>query len=302
MSPIRLGAFEIHRIVEMEMPFLTVDEMFPASTRAEVDAMLPELQPWCVDDERRILVTIQSYLVRTPDEVILLDTCVGCHKTNQRFDFWHQRTDEAWLERLGEAGFSPEDVTVVLCSHLHTDHAGWNTRFDGTRWKPTFPHARYIFSKTEVQAAMSREPEVYRESVLPVIEAGQAHLVELGSPDRTTDSVLVGSGARIAEGVWLEPTPGHTEGHCAIWLESEGERAVMWGDLCHSPAQCMRPDWNYRRDWDPDQSTASRLHVLDTCAGHGHQVLSSHFPSPSVGRIRREGQAFRFGYDKIGDA
>ena len=92
---IRLGKFEIHRIVEMEMPFLTVDEMFPAATREEVDAMLPRLQPWAVDAERRVLVVVQSYLVKTPDDVILLDTCVGCDKTNKRFDFWHKRTDSA---------------------------------------------------------------------------------------------------------------------------------------------------------------------------------------------------------------
>lgn len=296
----RLGKFEIHRVVEMEMPFLTVDEMFPASSHAEVDALLPRLQPWCVDAERRVLVVVQSYLVKTPHDVILLDTCVGCDKTNKRFDFWHRRKDMIWLNRLAETGVKPEDVTMVLCSHLHTDHSGWNTRLVDGRWEATFPNATYVFSKQEVQHAMSEEPDLYRENVLPLIESGHAKLVDIGHHGPEEYSGVVSGDAHIADGIWLEPTPGHTPGHVAIHLESEGEHAVMWGDLCHSPIQCYRPEWNYRRDWSGKASTASRRRVLRGCAEHGHLVLSSHFPPPSVGTISVDGQdgEFRFDYLK----
>lgn len=301
-APMSLGAFEIHRVVEMELVFLTLDEMFPASTPDEVSALLPQLQPWCVDSERRLLGTVQSYLVKTPHDVIVLDTCVGCDKTNERFPDWAGRTDRTWLDRLRATGTAPEDVTLVLCTHLHTDHAGWNTHKEDGRWAPTFPNATYIFSKHEVQHCMAAEPDLYRESVLPTIEAGHARLVDIGHHGLEEASGIVGGGPEIAEGVWLEPTPGHTPGHVAIHLESEGQHAVMWGDLCHSPAQCLRPDWSYRRDWDGVLSAVTRTRMLRACAEHGHLVLTSHFPFPSVGRIRTEGEGFGFHYDREGEA
>ena len=301
-APIHLGAFEIHRVIEMELPFLTLDDMFPASTPEEVTAMLPMLQPWCVDADRRVLVAVQSYLVKTPHDVIVLDTCIGCDKTNARFPFWAGRSDQIWLERLRATGHDPADVTLVLCSHLHTDHAGWNTRKEDGRWVPTFPNATYIFSKHEVQHCMDAEPDLYRESVLPVIESGHAKLIDIGHHGLEEASGLVGADARIAAGVWLEPTPGHTPGHVAIHLESQDRHAVMWGDLCHSPAQCLRPDWSYRRDWDAVLSAASRTRMLRACADHQHLVLSSHFPPPSIGRVVAESAGFTFHYAKEGEA
>lgn len=283
----RVGDFEIHRVIEMQLPFLKLHEMFPGADADDIAAVLPRLQPWAVDAETRLLVCVQSYLVKTPRELILLDTCIGCDKTNERFPDWAGRRDETWLENLLATGFALEDVTHVLCSHLHTDHAGWNTRLIDGRWVPTFPSARYIFSAKEVRYSEGAEPDLYRESVLPVIEAGQADLVD--------------SDHQICNGIWLEPTPGHTPGHVAIHLESGGEHAVMWGDLLHSPAQCVHPHWSYRRDWDATQSTVSRHNVLGACAEQGHMVLSSHFPSPSIGRIRAEGDGYWFTYDDGGD-
>ena len=301
VGTIRLGDFEIARIVEMELPFLNLDEMFPVSKPDEVAAMLPRLQPWCVDAQRRALVAVQAYVVRTPDDVIVLDTCVGCEKTNDRFPFWAGRTDRTWLKRLRSAGVSPLDVTLVLCSHLHTDHAGWNTVREDGRWVPTFPNATYIFSKREVQHCMDAEPDLYRESVLPVIESGHARLVDIGHHGPEEASGIVAGDAQIAEGVWLEPTPGHTPGHVAVHLESRGRRAVMWGDLCHSPAQCLRPDWSYRRDWDGVVSAVTRTRLLRECADHQLLVLSSHFPPPSVGFIDDAGQGFWFRYKREDD-
>ena len=280
LQPISLGDFEIHRVVELSLPFLAIEKMFPAATEDQVEALLPRLQPWALDAKRRLLVTVQAYLVRTPQHLILLDTCIGCDKTYPLFPFWEHRQDKTWLDNLAAAGAHPEEVTHVLCSHLHIDHAGWNTRLIDGRWVPTFPNAQYFFSREEIAATERREPDIWRESVSPVIEAGQAVIVE--------------SNHQIEDGVWFEPTPGHTAGHVAIHLESRGRRAVMWGDLLHSPAQCLHPDWSYRRDWDLEMSAESRRRVLESCVELGSLVLSSHFPEPSVGHIKPDGNAFWF--------
>ena len=282
-SAFRVGDFEIRQIVEMQIPFRPLDQMFPASTPEQIQALIPRLYPWCIDDRTRIIVPVQSYAVKTARSLILIDTCIGCDKTNSRFPEWAGRRDEGWLERLKQNGIEPEAVTHVLCTHLHSDHSGWNTRLLDGRWVPTFPNARYIFSTKEVANAEAKEAELFCENVLPVIAAGQADLVEMDH--------------QIEDGGWLEPTPGHTPGHVAVHLESAGEHAIMWGDLLHSPAQCVHPDWAYARDTSPADSTASRLRVLGAAAEHNHQILSSHFPLPSVGRIRAEGDGFWFTYE-----
>lgn len=282
-SAFMVGDFEIRQIVEFQAPFRRLTDMFPEATEEAVAALAPRLQPWCLDARTRTIIPVQSYLVRTPRHVILIDTCIGCDKTNKRFPEWANRRDESWYERLTVNGLRPEEVTHVLCTHLHSDHSGWNTRLLDGRWVPTFPNARYIFAKTEVAHAEGAEADLYAENVLPVIAAGQADLVE-------TDH-------QIEDGVWLEPTPGHTPGHVAVHLASRGAHAIMWGDLLHSPAQCVHTNWAYVRDTSPADSTASRDRVLGAAAEHKRLILSSHFPLPSVGRIRTEGAAFWFTYE-----
>ncbi len=178
---------------------------------------------------------------------------------------------------------APEEVDYVLCTHLHADHSGWNTQMVDGRWVPTFPNARYIISRAEVEWGERAGLPQYEENVLPVIRAGQAELVE---GDHALD-----------DEVWLEPIPGHTPGHVAVHLASGAARGVMWGDLLHSPMQCLRPDWWFMIDTDPEQGIASRRRVLGACAEHGHLVLPAHFPAPSVGRVAAEGDAFRYRYD-----
>ncbi|MEM7744720.1 MAG: MBL fold metallo-hydrolase [Pseudomonadota bacterium] len=281
----RVGDFVVQQVVEFQAPFRPLATMFPEAARdpAALEALLPRLQPWCVDEQGRAILPVQSYVIRTGRHVILIDTCVGCDKTNSRFPEWAGRQDEGWLQRLQAMGMQPEQVTHVLCTHLHSDHSGWNTRLLDGRWVPTFPNARYIFAKAEVAHAEANETELYAENVLPVIAAGQADLVE-------TDH-------QIEDGVWLEPTPGHTPGHVAVHLVSAGRHAVMWGDLLHSPAQALYPHWAYARDVSAADSTASRWRVLGAAAEHNRLILSSHFPLPSVGRVRSEGAGFWFDYE-----
>ena len=283
-SPFAIGGMQVRRIMEMQMLFRLPSEMFPSATAEELAELVPQVTPWAVDPATgQSIIAVQSYLVRTGRHTILIDTCVGCDKSPVRVPSWGHRTDRGWLERLAAAGVAPEDVDFVMCTHLHVDHSGWNTQLIDGRWVPTFPNAKYIFSRAEYEHSRAGASSIYHENVLPVVEAGQALIVE--------------SDHALDDEIWLEPIPGHTPGHVAVNLRSQGDHALMWGDLLHSPLQCARPDWWFAIDTDREQSVASRKRVLETCCEHNRLVMTAHFPSPSVGRIDRAGNAFRFRYD-----
>ncbi len=281
-----VGDIRIDRIVEMEIPFRSVEDSFAGVDRDAFEAVRPAYEPWAIEPgTEKLVIAIQSYLVRTRHHTILIDTCIGCGKTNSFFPDWHRRDDDGWLRRLAAAGVAPEAVDYVMCTHLHSDHCGWNTQQVDGRWVPTFPHARYVMARDEV-APMEAAGKggyantTYAESILPVIEAGQAALV-------ATDHAL-------DDEVWLAPTLGHTAGHVAVHLRSNGQEAVLCGDLIHSPVQCRFPDWQYRIDWDAEMGVATRRKFLETAAEAGHPILTAHFPSPSMGRVVAAGEAWRF--------
>jgi glyoxylase-like metal-dependent hydrolase (beta-lactamase superfamily II) len=171
----------------------------------------------------------------------------------------------------------------VLCTHLHVDHCGWNTRLVDGRWIPTFPNARYIMARREFEAAQAASGDAtrtYEDNVLPIVEVGRAVFVDMDY--------------ELDDEVWLEPTPGHTLGHVAIGLRSQGVGAVFSGDLMHWPMQCIYPDWNFRYDTDPDQARRTRWAFLEACSDNGRIVMTSHFPLPSVGTISRRNSSFWF--------
>ena len=286
--PFALGGLTVRRVMEMQMPFRRPAELFPNADPDDIAALAPEFTPWALarggnGEPGAVIIAVQSYLVRTSHHTILIDTCVGCDKTNLRIPVWHGRTDRSWLDRLRAAGVAPEEVDYVFCTHLHADHCGWNTQLQDGRWVPTFPNAKYVFSKAELAHAEAVGQPQYAESVLPVVEAGQALVVE--------------SDFALDDEVRLEPTPGHTPGHVAVRLEGGAARGIMWGDVIHSPMQCLRPDWHFFVDADREQAVATRRRVLAMCAEEGLLALPAHFPAPSAGRVRRDGDAFRFHYE-----
>jgi glyoxylase-like metal-dependent hydrolase (beta-lactamase superfamily II) len=205
---------------------------------------------------------------------------MGCDKSYESFMPWHKRSDRIWLTRLKAAGVGPEDIDYVFCTHLHADHCGWNTQLRDGRWVPTFPNAKYILARREVEHVQTVPSRQYHESVLPVIEAGQAELVD-------TDFAL-------DDQVWLEPTPGHTPGHVAVGLASNGHEAVMCGDLIHCPIQCLYPAWRFWIDSDQGQGIDTRRDFLEANCERGRLVMTAHFPSPSMGHVLADGDAFRF--------
>ena len=218
MDWINLGNLQIASIVESEGPFLKASKIFLEATPENLAPYLDWLVPraFC-PHTGKLVMPIQSFLVRTPRHLILVDSCVGNNKSNDWYKPWHQQTGTVYMSRMAVLGVLPEEIDFVMCSHLHVDHCGWNTRLLDGKWVPTFPNAQYIFARTEFEQSEQNGGDVFTESVLPIMQAKQAVLVDMDH--------------QVDDNVWLEPTPGHTPGHVAIHLMSAGKNAVMTGDL-----------------------------------------------------------------------
>jgi glyoxylase-like metal-dependent hydrolase (beta-lactamase superfamily II) len=284
----RVGNLEIVRVLEMVTPFSRRD-FFPGTSVEDWQAHSEWLAPHAWDPASDTLsFAMQSYVVRTAHHLILIDACVGNDKERPHRPAWHLKKDDAYLRSLAAQGIAPRDIDFVMCTHLHADHVGWNTRLDNGRWVPTFPDARYVFSRREFEAWRDGvddrfPPTAFEDSVLPVVEAGRADLVE--------------SDFALDDEVWLEPTPGHTPDHVAVALASRGEEAVMPGDILHSPVQCRHPEWAPWPDFDPDLAARTRRSFLERYCDTRTLVCTAHFPLPSAGYVVRAGDAFRFDYD-----
>ena len=278
-----VGDLAIHRIIEQEASFLPALDMLPQLT----PELLGENRAWmkkikALDDDDVLILCFQSYLVRTPHHTILVDTCIGNHKPRPNRPNWHQKTDDTYLRALAAAGVSVGDIDFVMCTHLHPDHVGWNTRLENGRWVPTFPNARYVFGKAEFEhwTAQNAKAEVapFADSVLPVVEADKAEIV--------SSDFAIGDHLRIL------PTPGHTPGHVALAFGKGKDHAVCSGDLIHSPLQALYPELSPKFDVDPAQAAVTRRSFLERYCDTGTLCCMAHFPSPSAGRIRRKGNGF----------
>ena len=288
MQWMRVGDIEIARVLESNGPFMSIYDFFPDATPEALAPHRAWLEPAALCPVTDMLIMpIQSYVVRTARSITLVDSCVGNHKSVSWFPAWDKKQDDVFMRGLAALGLVPEQIDYVLCTHLHVDHSGWNTQLVDGRWVPTFPNARYVLSRTECAGAekMHREygDPTYAENVLPLIEAGQA--------------ILVDDDHQLDDQIWLEPTPGHTPGHCAIALASRGSRAVITGDLIHSPIQCAFPHWNFKHDYKKPLAAETRANFLDRYCDNDTRVLTAHFPLPSCGHVRRDGAAYRFAYD-----
>jgi glyoxylase-like metal-dependent hydrolase (beta-lactamase superfamily II) len=283
----QLGQMMINRIVESDFPDFDPFGFFPDTTPEDWEPHKPWLQPRAMDPvSGNLIFTMQSYLIRTRHHTILIDTCVGDHKERAR-PSWNMTTSGTFLHNLTAAGVNPEAVDYVMCTHMHTDHVGWNTQLRDGRWVPTFPNAQYIFSRKEWEhweQVHQSEPLVHlTDSVLPIMEAGQA--------------VLVAHDYALDDEVWLEPTPGHTPDHVSVRLASNGANAVITGDMIHSPVQCAEPLWIPRPDFDRALASQTRRSFLERYCDTDVLVCGTHFPAPSMGRIVPHGNAFRFAYE-----
>jgi glyoxylase-like metal-dependent hydrolase (beta-lactamase superfamily II) len=284
-----IGDIRIDRVIEMEGPDFVAHELIPDATPEALAPHKDWLHPHFVDfASMKLVMAMQTYVLRHRNNVILVDTCVGNHKARRFHAPWNQRSETTWLDNLAACGVRPKDVTHVMCTHLHIDHVGWNTQLVDGRWVPTFPNARYVFGQTEwdyfhglYQKHGAKVGDgSFADSVLPIVQAGRAD--------------LVASDYGFDDGLWFEPYPGHTPGHVAINLLSNNKRGVLSGDILHSPIQCAHPEWSTSGCSDKVLSAVSRRALLERLAGTDTLLMTAHFASPSAGFIERSGAAFRY--------
>lgn len=287
----RIGDVTVQRVEEMLGPGFDPAFLFPDWDPAVLEQHPDLAQPdFFHRATGRLMSSMQSWLLRLGDEIILIDTGCGNGKVRENPEFrrFHM-LDLPFLDRLAEYGVRPEDVTMVINTHLHVDHVGWNTRRDGDAWVPTFPNACYIFGRAEL--AHWRDPlggpklhpwgvPVIADSVDPVIAAGLVRLVEAGD--------------HILPGISLQAVPGHTEGQLAVQVESGGQLGIFTADVFHQPWQIVRPDWNSCFCELPDVARATRRRLLQQAADTQAILFPSHTGYPHAGRVARAGDGFRF--------
>ncbi|WP_406629904.1 MBL fold metallo-hydrolase [Amycolatopsis sp. WGS_07] len=262
-----IGDLAVHRIDEIEFPGDTGAWLLPAAPAG-------------------IRLHSHSFAFEKDGRKILVDTGVGNGKTRAN-PVWHG-LETGYLDALAAAGFAPDEVDLVLLTHLHTDHVGWNTRERDGEWVPTFPSARYVTARAEREfwagyAMDEPRRQMFEDSVLPVERAGLLDLVDVPA-----------DGVEIVSGVRLLPTPGHTPGHVSVELTSSGETALITGDAVHHPVQFARPEIGASVDIDPAESEKTRRRLMTELADSGTLVLGTHFAPPTGGQLVSHGSGYRF--------
>ncbi len=276
-----IGDVTVTKFVELEM---TGGSRF-LLPQATPEAILPIawLQPHFADETGRLRMSIHSFVVETPDRRIVVDTCLGNDKQGRRIPHWNDR-DGPFLADLTAAGFPPESIDTVLCTHLHVDHVGWNTRLLDGKWVPTFPRAKYLMGRTEYDhwRSVKDRPDmanILADSVTPIVEAGLATMVETNE--------------KISDEISLVPTLGHTPGHVSVMIQSRGEQALITGDFMHHPCQIAHPDWSTLADSDPDQGIETRRRMFKRLAGTPVLIIGTHFAGATAGRLVTDGDTYR---------
>ena len=284
-----LGQISVKTVYESEGR-IPMQLALPGVTSAD----LARMKNWFWSDELSLdeqaaifRIEVRSYVMQVDGLNVLIDTCCGNDKI--RSVPWADRLQSDWLINLARAGVAPEDIQLVLCTHLHADHVGWNTRLANGAWVPTFPNARYVFSRKDYeffkqQTHEAHNREAYLDSVLPVVDAGLADIVE-------SDHCVH---RHIEDGIWLEDAAGHSPGSIVVNAQRGGARAVFMGDILHHPIQLVRPDIAFFADESPAEACATRTRLLGQCADNGAILLPAHFPDPPAGRVLRDGSCFAY--------
>jgi len=255
---------------------------FPADT-SENYKKYDWLVPRFVTPEGQVIMAVQAFVLEAGGRRIVVDTCVGNDRSREFPQCTGMQT--AFLEDMIAAGFPPETIDTVLCTHLHFDHVGWNTHFVNGRWAPTFPNARYLFGRREWEwcetLLWDRSMDVRHvlDSVQPILDAGLADLVETNH--------------RLSDELWLEPTHGHTPGHVSLRISSRGQEAIVTGDVFHNPIQIAEPEICSMMCHDKEMSRQTRRDLLSRCGNKAARVIAIHFNDP-VGWIERDTHNWRF--------
>ncbi|WP_098243252.1 MBL fold metallo-hydrolase [Streptomyces formicae] len=281
-----LGDIEVRRVVEVDrfpLPAATITPDVP-------DEVWRDNEDWLAPDHwdpagGDAFAAIQTWVLRSEGKTVLVDTGIGNGRVRPGVPaFEHLDTD--YLDRLAAAGVRPEDVDVVINTHLHGDHIGWNTRDEGGSWVPTFPNASYLipaadhayFGPERGDAVRVDNRYGFADSIAPVVRAGQAVLWE--------------GTHRVDSHLSLEAAPGHTPGSAVLRLASGSDRAVFTGDLFHVPVQILEPCCGSAFCEDPKEAARSRVRVLGRAADEAELVFPAHFGGSGAVEVRRAGGKF----------
>lgn len=264
----RVGPVTVTRVVEGITEF-SVNMFLPALTDDQIEAAGEWAAPFFTEDRRRMLLSCHSFVVETPESIIVVDTCVGTHQPRV------MGTDPTFLDRLTAAiPGGREAVDAVVCTHLHFDHVGCNTiEIDGVL-QPTFPNARYLVSDAELAATIVDDHMgVVAESVQPLLDADALDAV---APDHRIDAWTA-----------LVPSPGHSPGHVCVAIDTDAGRALITGDAVHSPLQFTYPAVSAEiADADSGEATRTRERLVADLADSDTLVLGTHFPTPTAGHLK----------------
>ncbi|GMA63044.1 MBL fold metallo-hydrolase [Alicyclobacillus fastidiosus] len=286
----KVGDVTVTRVTEMTISGIQPEIYFPGSwSPAFLKENRDTLPSGVIDSNSQLIVSIGTWVVKTPNHTILIDTATGNDK-NLPYNPDLSNLQLPYLERLKDAGVTPEDVDYVLLTHLHVDHVGWNTRLVDGKWVPTFPNAKYVLPLSEQQyysstASHNKANEAnfnaYEESVLPVVEAG---LTQTIGPE----------GGEFLDIFKFIPSPGHSIGQMSISLTSGGEEALFGADVMHHPFQVYNPEWNSMYCEFAEQARISRRWALNYVADRPIIYFSTHFPESAAGYVTRSGNGFKW--------
>jgi glyoxylase-like metal-dependent hydrolase (beta-lactamase superfamily II) len=282
----KVGDTTITKITEIVYPEFS--EVIPAAT-PEVVKKVQWLFPHFVTPEGKLSLSIHSLIVDTPGAKLVVDTCIGNDRNRDPLAIMSNLAT-SYLDDMSAAGYKPESINYVLCTHLHLDHVGWNTRLVNGKWVPTFPKASYLLNKKELALFGSIDEKatddflqvqrrVFADSVQPVFDAGLAKPVE--------------GPTQVCEDVRLVPTPGHTPGHCSVLIESKEEKALITGDFIHHPIQFHDPGLVSPFDVDNTAAVATRRRVFGEYADTPTLIIGTHFTGPTAGKLVRDGDGYR---------
>jgi glyoxylase-like metal-dependent hydrolase (beta-lactamase superfamily II) len=283
MKDVTLGRLKVSRVYEGDA-VIPLSVALPGITAPD----LARLKSWYWDPDLAddpgaagMRISVHSFVLRVDGRNILIDTCCG----NQKKRSLPPVSMQSWpyIENLMGAGLQPQDIDLVMCTHLHFDHVGWNTRLQDGSWVPTFPNARYLFGRRDLeffsqQRHEATHREAFEDSVAPILDAGLADLVDVDTRVHR----------EIGNGVWLEDVSGHSPGNLCVVAECGAEPAIFSGDCFHHPVQLVRPDAAFFADEDPAKASATRQRLLGQHANTDAVFFPAHFTGSTAGRIERD--------------
>jgi glyoxylase-like metal-dependent hydrolase (beta-lactamase superfamily II) len=284
---IALKDITIHPVVEQQAPFFDAFEFFPTLTKELLEENRSWLQPTFIDPASgKVVLCVQGFVIKSAHHNILIDSCVGNDKPRPARPLWNMMKSDRFEQGLAAAALTVNDIDYVMCTHLHVDHVGWNTRLENGRWVPTFPKAKYVMADRELAYWTQKEKDDpsgvpwITDSVLPIVEAKRAQIVK--------------SDFAFNESIQFIPTPGHTIDHYSVLVGRPGQDALITGDMIHSPIQGKYPELGMRADYDSRAAGQTRRQVFDRFCDAATLMCVTHFPSPSTGRVRRWGDGYKF--------